>query len=133
MLRYMLDTSLVIYTVLKRPPLVRQKIEAHAGEICVSSLTAMELLYGVHKSPPIRRNLDLIEGLLDGLAILDFDLDAAEHAAQIRVELAVAATPIGSFDVMIAGQARSQGLCLVTKNQRAFTRISGLPLANWTG
>lgn len=132
MLRYMLDTNILIYTIKNRPEVVRQNFEAHDGEICASSVTAMELLYGAHKSQAVRRNLDVIEGLLGRLTVLDFDLGAAEHAGQIRAELASAGTPIGPFDVMIAGHARSRGLCLVTNNEGEFERVSGLRLANWT-
>ena len=131
MLRYMLDTNILIYTIKNRPEVVRQNFEAHDGEMCASSVTAMELLYGAHKSQAVRCNLDVIEGLLGRLTVLDFDLGAAEHAGQIRAELASAGTPIGPFDVMIAGQARSRGLCLVTNNEDEFERVSGLRLANW--
>jgi len=31
----------------------------HDGEICASSVTAMELLYGAYKSQAVRRNLAL--------------------------------------------------------------------------
>lgn len=132
MLRYLLDTNILIYTIKNRPEAVRQNFEAHDGEICASSVTAMELLYGAHKSQAIRRNLDVIEGLLGRLTVLDFDLGAAEHAGQIRAELASAGTPIGPYDIMIAGHARSRGLCLVTNNEGEFERVSGLRLANWT-
>jgi len=132
MLRYMLDTNILIYTVKNRPEVVRQYFEAHDGEMCASSITAMELLYGAHKSQAVRRNLDVVEGLLARIEVLDFDLGAAEHAGQIRAELAVAGTPIGPYDIMIAGHARSRGLCLVTNNEGEFGRVSGVRLANWT-
>jgi tRNA(fMet)-specific endonuclease VapC len=131
MLRYMLDTNILIYTIKNKPEAVRQRFETHDGEICASNVTAMELLYGAHKSQAVRRNLDAVEGLLGRLDILDFDLGAAEHAGQIRAELAVSGNPIGPFDVMIAGHARAAGLCLVTNNEREFRRINGLRLANW--
>jgi tRNA(fMet)-specific endonuclease VapC len=54
MLRYMLDTKTLIYMVKSRPELVRQNFEAHDGEICASSVTAMELLYGAYKSQAVR-------------------------------------------------------------------------------
>lgn len=131
MLRYMLDTNILIYTIRNKPDGVRQHLEAHDGEICASSVTAMELLCGAHRSQAVRRNLDIIEGLLGRLELLDFDLGGAEHAGQIRAELAAAGTPIGPFDVMIAGHARSRGLCLVTNNESEFCRVGGLRLANW--
>lgn len=132
MLRYMLDTNILIYTIKRKPDVVRRRFEAHNGEMCASSITAMELLYGAHKSQAVRRNLDIIEGLLGRLELLDFDLGAAEHAGQIRAELAAAGTPIGPFDVMIAGHARSRGFSLVTNNEGEFSRVEGLRLANWS-
>jgi tRNA(fMet)-specific endonuclease VapC len=132
MLRYMLDTNILIYTIKNKPEAVRRHFEAHDGEMCVSSVTAMELLYRAHKSQAVGRNLDVIEGLLGRLELLDFNLDAAEHAGQIRAELAASGNLIGPFDVMIAGHVRSRGLCLVTNNQREFARVSGLRLEDWT-
>lgn len=131
MLRYMLDTNILIYTIRNRPEVVRRRFEAHDGEMCASSVTAMELLYGAHKSQAVRRNLDVVEGLLARLDILDFDLAAAEQTGQIRAELASRGTPIGPFDVMIAGHARSSGLGLVTNDQAEFGRVDGLRLENW--
>ena len=132
MLRYMLDTNILIYTLKNKPEMVQQQFEAHDGEICASSVTAMELLYGAHKSQAVRRNLDVVEGLLGRIEILDFDVSAAEHAGQIRAELSAVGKPIGPFDVMIAGHARSRGTCLVTNNEGEFMRVSGLRLVNWT-
>ena len=131
MLRFMLDTNILIYTVKNKPEMVRQQFEAHEGEICASSITAMELLYGAHKSQAVRRNLDVIEGLLGRIELLDFDLSAAEHAGQIRAELAAAGNQVGPFDVMIAGHAHSKGFCLVTNNESEFSRVGGLRLTNW--
>lgn len=131
MLRYMLDTNILIYMIKNRPEAVRRQVEAHDGEICASSVTATELLYGAHKSQAPRRNLDVVEGLLARLDILDFDLAAAEHAGQIRAALASIGKPIGPFDVMIAGHARATGLCLVTNNLREFERVNGMRLENW--
>ena len=131
MLRYMLDTNILIYTVKNKPEAVRQQFEAHEGEICTSSVTAMEMLYGAHKSQSVRRNLDVIDALLSRLTVLDFDLAAAEHAGAIRASLASDGRPIGPYDTMIAGHARSLGLVLVTNNVREFRRVSGLRLENW--
>lgn len=131
MLRYMLDTNILIYTIKNRPEEVRRQFEAHDGEMGISSVTAMELLYGAHKSQAVRRNLDVVEGLLARIDVLDFDLAAAEHAGQIRADLASSGRPIGPFDVLIAGHARSRGLLLVTNDTAEFARVSGLRLVNW--
>jgi tRNA(fMet)-specific endonuclease VapC len=69
--------------------------------------------------------------LLARLDVLDFDLSASMHAGEIRAELAARGTPIGPYDTMIAGQARSLGLVLVSNNTGEFARVSGLRLENW--
>jgi tRNA(fMet)-specific endonuclease VapC len=131
MLRYLLDTNILIYTIKNKPEMVRQQFERHNGEMGTSSVTAMELLYGAHKSQAVRRNLDAVESLLARIDVLDFDIAAAEHSGEIRSTLAQRGTPIGPYDIMIAGHARSRGLALVTNNMLEFERVQGLILENW--
>ena len=76
----MLDTSIPIHTIKSRPGGVQRHFEVDGGEMCVSGATAMDLPYGPHKSQPVRRNLDVVEGLLARVDVLDFDLAAVEHA-----------------------------------------------------
>ena len=77
------------------------------------------------------RNLADVEGFLARLEVLDFDAAAATHAGQIRAELARLGTPIGPYDQMIAGHARSRGLVVVSNNTAEFARVAGLRIANW--
>jgi len=60
-----------------------------------------------------------------------YDVGAAFHTAQIRAELESVGTPIGAYDQMIAGHARSCGLVVVSNNTREFQRVSGLRMENW--
>jgi hypothetical protein len=41
------------------------------------------------------------------------------------------ATPIGPYDVLIAGQARSRDATLVTHNTKEFGRVPGLRCDDW--
>ena len=61
----------------------------------------------LHAGSCAPRNLDVIEVSLGRLDVMDLDLGAAEHVVQIRARLSAAGLPIGPFDVMIAGHARS--------------------------
>ena len=56
---------------------------------------------------------------------------AAMHAGRARAQLAAAGAPIGPYDVLIAGHARSLGLVVVTNNEREFARVPGLEVENW--
>jgi tRNA(fMet)-specific endonuclease VapC len=59
------------------------------------------------------------------LTVLDFDAAAAAHAAEIRARLAQEGRMIGGYGVLIAGQARSCGLVVLTGNLREFRRVGG--------
>lgn len=131
MLKYMLDTNIIIYTIKNRPAEAKAAFNVHTGQMCISSVTLMELIYGAEKSSMPERNLRDIEGLVARLEVLSFDKSAANHTGQIRAELAKLGQPIGPYDQMIAGHARSRGLILVNNNLREFERVSGLRLENW--
>jgi tRNA(fMet)-specific endonuclease VapC len=66
------------------------------------------------------------------LTLLDFDQGAAAAYGSIRSSLEARGTPIGPMDLLIAAQAMSEGLILVTNNEREFSRVDGLEMENWT-
>jgi tRNA(fMet)-specific endonuclease VapC len=45
--------------------------------------------------------------------------------------LASKGTPIGSYDVLIAGQAKARNLIVVTHNTDELGRVPGLRLDDW--
>ncbi len=131
MIRYLLDTDIIIYTMKNKPPAVRQAFERFHEEIAISSVTLMELSYGAERSSDKVRNLKSVEGLAARLSVLDFDVNAASHTGEIRAQLANIGKPIGPYDAMIAGHARSRGFVLVSNNEREFKRVDGLRIENW--
>jgi len=131
MLKYMLDTNIIIYTMKNRPEAVKAAFVAHYGQVCISTVTLMELVYGAEKSAKPEHNLKEIEGLIARLDVLPYDDSAAIHSGQIRAELAKCGKPIGPYDQMIAGHARATGLTLVSNNTNEFKRVEGLRLDNW--
>ena len=131
MMKFMLDTNICIFTVKNKPQIVREAFNLHDGQLCISAVTLMELIYGAEKSATPEKNLAVIEGFAARLEVLPFDNEAAAHTGMIRSELAKAGTPIGPYDHMIAGHARSRGLIVVTNNVREFERIPGLRVEDW--
>jgi len=131
MLKYMLDTNIVIYTMKNRPERVRGAFKKHEGQMCISSITLGELVYGAEKSTEPERNLADIERMIARLEVKPFDPQAAIHFGQIRAALAKIGKPIGPYDAMIAGHARALGLVLVTNNEDEFQRVPGLMRENW--
>ena len=131
MLKYMLDTNIVIYIIKRRPLEVLETFNSHAGHLCISAITLSELLHGAEKSAQPERNLRQTEDFISRLDVLPYGLKAAAHYGEIRADLERSGTPIGVNDLHIAGHARSEGLVLVTNNLREFERVKALRLENW--
>ncbi|MEJ5020920.1 tRNA(fMet)-specific endonuclease VapC [Ochrobactrum vermis] len=132
MLRYMLDTNICIFTIKNRPQQVREAFNRFHDQLCISSVSLMELIYGAEKSVHPEKNLAVVEGFAARLEVLSYDEAAANHTGQLRAELARSGTPIGPYDQLIAGHARSRGLIIVTNNRREFDRVPGLRVEDWT-
>ncbi len=132
MLRYMLDTNICIFTIKNRPQRVREAFNRFQDRLCVSSVTVMELIYGAEKSASPEKNLAIVEGFSSRLGVLPYDEPAASHTGELRAELGRLGTPIGPYDALIAGHARSRGLIMVTNNRREFDRVPGLRVEDWT-
>jgi len=130
-LKYLLDTDIAIYVIKNRPASARAKFQQHQGQLAISSVTLMELIYGAEKSAQRERNSRDIEGFVQRLTVLSYDEKAAFHSGQIRAELEKIGTPIGAYDLMIGGHARSCGLIVVSNNSREFARIPGIRVENW--
>ncbi len=132
MLKYLLDTNIVIYTMKNRPQQVKRRFQQHHGQMAISAVTLGELVFGAERSLQVEQNLADIEALAARLEVLPFDNKAAYHFGRIRAALYRTGKPIGPYDMMIAGQARAMGLILVTNNNKEFERVQGLLLEDWS-
>jgi tRNA(fMet)-specific endonuclease VapC len=132
MLKYLLDTNIVIYTMKNRPQQVKRRFQQHHGQMGISAVTLGELVFGAERSQEVERNLADIEAMAARLDVVPFDNKAAYHFGQIRAALSRTGQPIGPYDMMIAGQARAIGLILVTNNVKEFERVQGLLLEDWS-
>ena len=131
MLKFMLDTDTVIFTMNRRPEHMREMFKLNKGQMAISTVTLGELIFGAEKSAKPEHNLQVVEGFAARLEVLPFDTAACTHWGQVRNELRKAGTPIGPYDQMLAGHARSLGLILVTHNTREFRQVGGLRLEDW--
>lgn len=130
--RYLLDTNIVIFALRRRSPALRDNLAAHMGRSAVSAITVAELEYGIEHSHDPARNRQATAEFLALLSVLPFGSAASEHSGALRAHLATSGTPIGAYDVLIAGHARSAGLTLVTNNVREFARVPGLLVEDWS-
>ena len=111
---------------------MKSRFQRHDGRMGISTITLGELVSGAERSQHVERNLADIESMTARLELLPFDNKSAYHFGQIRAALYGAGQPMGTYDMMIAGQARALGLILVTNNTKEFERVPGLRLEDWS-
>jgi len=130
-LKYMLDTNIVIYVLKQRPVSALSTFNKHQNQMCISAITLAELIHGAEKSQKTERNLATIDNFVSRLEVLSYSPEAAAHYGDIRAGLEEAGSVIGVNDLHIAGHARANGLIVVTNNEREFARVPGLRTENW--
>jgi tRNA(fMet)-specific endonuclease VapC len=129
-MRYLLDTNAVVALLNDTASgLAKRTRREKPDDIAISALVAHELFYGAYKSQRAIENLALIDALQ--FAVLEFDKEDARRAGEIRARLLAKGTPIGPYDVLIAGQALARHMVLITRNTREFTRVPGLRIEDW--
>jgi tRNA(fMet)-specific endonuclease VapC len=112
---YVLDTNTLIYffkglgnvhrTLLKKPP----------NTIGIPTIVLYELEVGIAKSNSADKRITQLEALTSIVNILPFGISEVRCAAAIRADLEIKGTPIGPYDVLIAGTAMSNKGVLVTR------------------
>ena len=129
-MRFLLDTNAVIAVINDPKSKVSRRLRRYApADVGVSSVVMYELWFGAYKSQRVEHNLGVVDSLR--YEVLPFDADDARHAGEVRAGLARVGSPIGAYDLLIAGQARARGLTLVSHNQREFARVGGLTTVDW--
>jgi len=129
---YMLDTNICIYLMKGTFPNLGKKLSPYIkNNLCISVMTVGELEYGVKRSAQIQKNALALYNFLKQIPIVEYDIEAIHHYADIRAHLMNKGTPIGEIDMLIAAQARSLGYTIITRNVREFSRVPGLEVVNW--
>lgn len=128
---YILDTNTLIYffkgvgnvsdTLLKKPP----------NRIGIPTIVIFELEVGIAKSVSPEKRINQLAALTSIVNILPFGIGEVRCAANIRADLEKQGTPIGPYDVLIAGTALFKKGILVTHNIKEFERIEGLQIQDW--
>ena len=129
---YMLDTNILIRAI-RHPDdqVCRKLLPLIGGELCISSVTYAELVYGAKHSSNYERNMQAVQNMLSGIYILPFDTVAAWEAGDIMAYLAETGKPIGDRDVLIAAHARALSVKLITHNTGEFNRVPKLEVEDW--
>lgn len=127
---FLLDTDIAIELTRKRDQNLRARAAAESG-LALSAVTVFELRFGADNSVDPSANHAGVDELIGIIEPISFDARAARHAGHIRLALQRRGIPIGAYDTLIAGHARSLGMTLVTRNVREFERVPGLLVEVW--
>jgi len=132
-MKYMLDTNICVYLINNKPQNVLRKFQKFpVSEFCVSSITHLELQYGILKSRNKEKNQEALDEFLLPITIIPYDSQkTAMSYGEIRIFLESAGKTIGSLDMLIAAHAISLNLTIVTNNIREFSRVPKLKCENW--
>jgi tRNA(fMet)-specific endonuclease VapC len=128
---YLLDTNTLIYFFKQQGHVAEHLRRVAASQVAIPSVVLFELEYGLLRSCKPDAQRQGIAAALSAYRVLDLDYNSAKSAAWIKYTLALAGTPIGHCDQLIAGIAVSNKLTLITRNTREFERVTGLRMENW--
>lgn len=130
-MKYLLDTNTVIYAF-RGTGGVRERVERTPdADMSLCAINLFELEFGFAKSTDPKAQRALLDQMAQRLGVLPLDNAAAEAAGRIKADLQRAGTPIGPYDLLIAGIAVSRNLTVATHNTREFMRVPGLRVEDW--
>ena len=130
-MKYLLDTDTLICVFKRLGNCLARLNPQPDSDIALSTITIFELEYGMGKSDNRIKMDSYVLNLCKRYAVLNFDAAAARQAGAVRALLHTRGTPVGPYDVLIAGIALANNLTVVTRNLREFSRIPGLKVENW--
>jgi tRNA(fMet)-specific endonuclease VapC len=130
MKRYMLDTNTVSFLLREHPAVITRVTQLPMAELCISSVTEGEMLFGLAKRPEAKRLHRAVMEFLLRVEVLPWDSAAAATYGTTRAELERRGKVIAPLDLMIASHALSLKLALVTNNG-SFAQMEGLELEDW--
>lgn len=133
--QYLLDTNTLIEINAGTPSVIAHLLAIGAESCCMSVISLYELYYGAHYAKRIKkeyyeREMKMINKLLEQFRVLNLPENGGEYA-ELKNVLRETGALIDEFDMLIAGQALTEGMTVVTDNIKHFNRIPGLDIENW--
>ncbi|WP_409409501.1 type II toxin-antitoxin system VapC family toxin [Acidithiobacillus ferriphilus] len=126
----MLDTNMCIYLMKNQPEEVAKRFaRCYVGDVVMSSITYAELTYGVAAASDSEQERINLASLVDDIQVAPFDVAAGVSYGPIR--LATRDTRKDALDKLIAAQAISLNVIIVTNNTKDFIKYPGVILENW--
>ena len=128
---YILDTNTLIYFFKGMGNVAQNLLSKSPKNILIPSVVLYELEVGIAKSTQPDKRRKQLETLVSRVDIAPFGAAEAKITAKIRADLENQGTPIGPYDMLIAGTALSTNSILVTHNTKEFQRVDGLEIEDW--
>ncbi len=131
---FLFDTDIISNLLKKNPAprLIRKLALVSPVDQFTSAITVGELVYGAFRSSRPDYYLDKLNQIVwPNVKVLPFDDKAAQTYGKLRALLEKAGTPTSEPDLRIASIALSNGMTLITGNERHFSRIPSLQIENW--
>jgi tRNA(fMet)-specific endonuclease VapC len=129
---YLLDTDTLIYS-LKGESTVLDNFKKYSAEPkAVSVITYGELIICAQCSQKVTENLAKVYRLKEIFPLIDVTPAIMDIFGALKADMRRNGTPIDDFDLLIGCTAITRGYCVVTNNERHYSKIPGLELANWT-
>lgn len=131
--RYMLDTNTVSYIIKGNPLVVRENLrKVPMSCVCVSAITAAELLRGVARNPKAKHLPLAVKEFLLRVEILPWDSAVAQTYAQLRTICEREGISFGTMDMLIASHSSAVGAILITNDRAFYNAEHHLMLDDWT-
>ena len=121
--RLILDTGALI--ALERAEPTADPVSDDSDDVAIAAITAAELLVGVELAGTAHHQsrLRFVEGVLQRVQILAFDLAVARHHAILLGHARRTGRPRGAHDLQIAATARASERIVITTDQSAFSDL----------
>lgn len=131
MKHHLLDTNTVSLLIRGHSQVLARVVALPTTALCISAVTAGELLFGLARRPQATRLRVAVRELLQRMDVLPWDRQVAESHAVLRAGLERAGTPLSPLDTQIAAHALALNIPLVS-NDAVFAQVDGLRLEDWT-
>ena len=128
---YVLDTNTLIYFFKGLGNVSENLLAKSPKDIGIPTIVLFELEVGIAKSNAPKKRKKQLEEITSLVKIIPFGEQEATMSANIRADLGKKGTPIGPYDLLIAGTALAHRATLITRNINEFKRIKKLQLENW--
>ena len=126
MARLILDTTVLIAVERSRSAL--DGMIGDGDDVVIASITAAELLVGVHLADDARRPVRaaFVDEVLATIPTVDYDLDVARAHAELLAHARRTGSPRGAHDLIIAATAKTTTRIIVSADAGAFVDLPGV-------